>query len=33
MFLIQLGTVPQWAALETIRNRGRRVLPHFRRRR
>ena len=30
MFLIQMGTVPQWAALETIRNLGRRVLPHFR---
>jgi len=32
MFLIQMGTVPQWAALETIKNLGRRVLPHFRRR-
>ena len=31
MFLIQMGTVPQWAALDTIRNLGRRVLPHFRR--
>ena len=30
MFLIQMGTVPQWAALDTIRNLGRRVLPHFR---
>jgi len=30
MFLIQMGTVPQWAALETIRNLGRHVLPHFR---
>ena len=29
MFLIQMGTVPQWAALETIRNLGRHVLPHF----
>lgn len=32
MFLIQMGTVPQQAALDTIRNLGRRVLPHFRRR-
>ena len=31
MFLIQMGTVPQWAALETIRNLGQQVLPHFRR--
>jgi alkanesulfonate monooxygenase SsuD/methylene tetrahydromethanopterin reductase-like flavin-dependent oxidoreductase (luciferase family) len=30
MFLIQMGTVPQWAALETIRQLGRHVLPHFR---
>ncbi len=30
MFLIQMGTVPQAAALETIRNLGRHVLPHFR---
>jgi alkanesulfonate monooxygenase SsuD/methylene tetrahydromethanopterin reductase-like flavin-dependent oxidoreductase (luciferase family) len=30
MFLIQMGTVPQDAALETIRNLGRHVLPHFR---
>jgi alkanesulfonate monooxygenase SsuD/methylene tetrahydromethanopterin reductase-like flavin-dependent oxidoreductase (luciferase family) len=30
MFLIQMGTVPQWAALETIQNLGERVLPHFR---
>jgi hypothetical protein len=30
MFLIQMGTVPQWAALETIRNLGERVLPRFR---
>jgi alkanesulfonate monooxygenase SsuD/methylene tetrahydromethanopterin reductase-like flavin-dependent oxidoreductase (luciferase family) len=30
MFLIQMGTVPQWAALETIRNLGREVLPRFR---
>ena len=30
MFLIQMGTVPQWAALETIRNLGEQVLPRFR---
>ena len=30
MFLIQMGTVPQGAALETIRNLGRHVIPHFR---
>ena len=30
MFLIQMGTVPQWAALETIRNIGERVIPEFR---
>jgi alkanesulfonate monooxygenase SsuD/methylene tetrahydromethanopterin reductase-like flavin-dependent oxidoreductase (luciferase family) len=31
MFLIQMGTVPQRAALETIRNLGQKVLPRFRR--
>jgi alkanesulfonate monooxygenase SsuD/methylene tetrahydromethanopterin reductase-like flavin-dependent oxidoreductase (luciferase family) len=30
MFLIQMGTVPQWAALETIANLGRHVIPRFR---
>jgi hypothetical protein len=30
MPLIQMGTVPQWAALETIRQLGQKVLPHFR---
>lgn len=30
MFLIQMGTVPQWAALETIKNLGEKVLPQFR---
>jgi hypothetical protein len=30
VFLIQMGTVPQWAVLETIGNLGRRVIPHFR---
>lgn len=30
MFLIQMGTVPQEVCLETIRNIGKYVLPHFR---
>jgi hypothetical protein len=30
MFLIQMGTVPQEAALETIRNIGQHVIPRFR---
>ena len=30
MFLIQMGTVPPWAALEPLRNLGRHVLPHVR---
>ena len=30
MFLIQMGTVPQEICLETIRNIGTYVLPHFR---
>ena len=30
MFLIQMGGVPQDAALETIRNLGEKVIPHFR---
>jgi alkanesulfonate monooxygenase SsuD/methylene tetrahydromethanopterin reductase-like flavin-dependent oxidoreductase (luciferase family) len=30
MFLVQMGTVPQEVCLETIRNIGRYVLPHFR---
>ena len=30
MFLIQMGTVPQWAALETIRNLGEKEIPNFR---
>src|SRR5262249_13639876 len=30
MFLIQMGTVPQWAALETIRRLGQEVIPRFR---
>ena len=30
MCLIQMGTVPQWACLETIRIWGEQVIPHFR---
>ena len=30
LFLQQMGTVPQWAMLETIRNIGEYVIPHFR---
>lgn len=30
LFLNQMGTVPQWAMLETIRQIGERVIPHFR---
>ena len=30
LFLNQMGTVPQWAMLETIRNIGEHVIPHFR---
>jgi len=30
LFLMQMGTVPQVAILETIRNIGREVIPHFR---
>ena len=30
LFLNQMGTVPQWAMLETIRNIGAHVIPHFR---
>ena len=29
LFLNQMGTVPQWAMLETIRNIGEHVIPHF----
>ena len=31
LFLMQMGTVPQAAILDTIRNIGREVIPHFRR--
>jgi alkanesulfonate monooxygenase SsuD/methylene tetrahydromethanopterin reductase-like flavin-dependent oxidoreductase (luciferase family) len=31
LFICQMGTVPQWAQLETIRNIGEKVIPHFRR--
>jgi phospholipase/lecithinase/hemolysin len=30
MFLIQMGTIPQEICLQTIRNIGAHVLPHFR---
>ena len=29
LFLNQMGTIPQWAMLETIRNIGEHVIPHF----
>ena len=32
LFLNQMGTVPQWAMLETIRNIGEHVIPKFRER-
>jgi alkanesulfonate monooxygenase SsuD/methylene tetrahydromethanopterin reductase-like flavin-dependent oxidoreductase (luciferase family) len=31
LFLCQMGTVPQWAQLETLRQIGTKVIPHFRR--
>lgn len=30
LFICQMGTVPQWAQLETLRNIGSHVIPHFR---
>jgi len=30
LFICQMGTVPQWAQLETIRNIGEQLIPHFR---
>ncbi|HSW11490.1 MAG TPA: LLM class flavin-dependent oxidoreductase [Solimonas sp.] len=30
LFICQMGTVPQWAQLETLRNIGEQVIPHFR---
>ena len=30
LFMNQMGTIPQWAMLETIRNIGEHVIPHFR---
>jgi hypothetical protein len=30
LFICQMGTVPQWAQLETIRNIGEHVIPYFR---
>jgi alkanesulfonate monooxygenase SsuD/methylene tetrahydromethanopterin reductase-like flavin-dependent oxidoreductase (luciferase family) len=32
LFLNQMGTVPQWAMMETVRNIGEHVIPHFQRR-
>jgi alkanesulfonate monooxygenase SsuD/methylene tetrahydromethanopterin reductase-like flavin-dependent oxidoreductase (luciferase family) len=29
LFLNQMGTIPQWAMMETIRNIGEKVIPHF----
>jgi hypothetical protein len=30
LFICQMGTVPQWAQLDTIRNIGKYVIPYFR---
>ena len=30
LFMTNMGTVPQWAQLETIRKIGTHVIPHFR---
>jgi len=30
LFICQMGTIPQWAQLETLRNIGEKVIPHFR---
>jgi hypothetical protein len=30
LFLFQMGTVPHWAIMETIKNIGEKVIPHFR---
>ena len=30
LFLVQMGTVPHWATMETIRNIGEHLIPHFR---
>ncbi len=29
LFLLQMGTVPHWASMETIRNIGEHLIPHF----
>jgi hypothetical protein len=31
LFLFQMGTIPHAAIMETIRNLGEKVIPHFRR--
>lgn len=30
LFICQMGTVPQWAQLQTLKNIGEKVIPHFR---
>ncbi|MDT4851986.1 hypothetical protein FQZ97_862000 [compost metagenome] len=30
LFICQMGTVPQWAQLETLKNIGEHVIPYFR---
>lgn len=30
LFLVQMGTIPHWASMETIRNIGQHLIPHFR---
>jgi phospholipase/lecithinase/hemolysin len=30
LFMTNMGTVPQWAQLETLRKIGTHVIPHFR---
>ncbi|WP_157215221.1 LLM class flavin-dependent oxidoreductase [Flavisphingomonas formosensis] len=30
LFLVQMGTIPHWAIMETIRNLGETLIPHFR---
>ena len=30
LFICQMGTVPNWAQLETLKNIGEKVIPYFR---
>ena len=30
LFLVQMGTIPHWATMETIKNIGEKLIPHFR---